>query len=372
MTTTNKDWFRIQNIDSIDSPALVVYPARVQENIRLLLSMIDDVDRLRPHVKTHKNREATRLMLDAGIHRFKCATIAEAEMLALCNAPDVLLAYQPIGAKLQRFIALVKKYPRTNFSCLLDHIDAAHQQSAAFHAASLNVPFFIDLNIGQDRTGIIPSKALALYEACSKLPGLQFAGFHAYDGHIRDKNIEARRQLIDDAFKPVEELTGTMRQKGYPVPDIIAGGSPSFPVHAQRKGVQCSPGTFVFWDKGYTDWCPEQPFQPAALVITRVISLPDASKVCLDLGHKSVAAENELASRIHFLNAPNLKAVAQSEEHLVVEAGKGHSWKIGDVLYGLPLHICPTIALYERTITVNDGMAGGDWKIIARDRTISI
>ena len=100
-------WYKIENEASIDSPALVVYPQRIKENIRLLLSMIDDPSRLRPHVKTNKTREATLLMLEAGIRKFKCATIAEAEMLALCQAPDVLLAYQPVGPKLLRFIAFL-------------------------------------------------------------------------------------------------------------------------------------------------------------------------------------------------------------------------------------------------------------------------
>src|SRR5258707_6078385 len=100
------EWYTIKNIDGIDSPALIVYPDRVAENISTLKKMIDDVQRLRPHVKTHKTKEATLLMMQAGINKFKCATIAEAEMLAMVNAPDILLAYQPVGPKLERFMAL--------------------------------------------------------------------------------------------------------------------------------------------------------------------------------------------------------------------------------------------------------------------------
>src|SRR5436309_3559529 len=94
------DWYRINDIDKLDTPALVIYPERVKQNIETLKSMIDDVSRLRPHAKTNKSKEATLLMLAAGITKFKCATIAEAEMLGMCNALDVLLAYQPVGPKL--------------------------------------------------------------------------------------------------------------------------------------------------------------------------------------------------------------------------------------------------------------------------------
>ena len=105
----SESWYEIKNIDELDSPALVVFPERVKHNIQLAIDMTGDPTRLRPHIKTNKSAEVARLMFDAGITKFKCATIAEAEMLAQCKAPDVLLAYQPLGPKLNRFIALIKK-----------------------------------------------------------------------------------------------------------------------------------------------------------------------------------------------------------------------------------------------------------------------
>ena len=107
------DWYTISNIAELDTPALVVYPDRVRENIRRAIDMVGDAARLRPHVKTHKSPQVTRMMLEAGILQFKCATIAEAEMLALEGAPDVLLAYQPIGPKVERLVALIQKFPKS-------------------------------------------------------------------------------------------------------------------------------------------------------------------------------------------------------------------------------------------------------------------
>jgi len=109
------NWYHIANVKELDSPALVVYPDRIKANIALLKTMINDVGRLRPHVKTYKNREVTMMLLAAGIRKFKCATIAEAELLANCKSPDVLLAYQPIGPKLLRFMQLINAYPQTSF-----------------------------------------------------------------------------------------------------------------------------------------------------------------------------------------------------------------------------------------------------------------
>jgi D-serine deaminase-like pyridoxal phosphate-dependent protein len=345
----------------------------VIDNIRTLKKMIDDPQRLRPHVKTHKSKQATQLFIKEGINKFKCATIAEAEMLGLCSATDVLLAYQPVGPKVDRLCKLVKKYTETKFSCLIDNGDAAREIASVFSTQGLSLKVYIDLNTGMGRTGITPdAQAIQLYMDCSQLKGIKIIGFHAYDGHIHDADFSLRKKRCDESFAPVEKLKMMLVEMGFSEPLIIAGGSPTFSIHCKREKIECSPGTFIYWDKGYVDICPEQDFIPAALVITRVISLPDKNKLCLDLGHKSIASENELSRRVFFLNGPELKAISHSEEHLLVEVEKGHSYKTGDVFYGLPYHICPTCALYEKAFTIENGKVTGEWQMIARDRMITV
>ncbi len=368
--TTGIQWYTIDNIDELDSPALVVFPDRVKKNIATAIAMIGDVHRLRPHIKTNKSMEATSLMIAAGVSKFKCATIAEAEMLGRCKALDVVLAYQPTGPKINRFVAVIKKFTGTRYACLADNIEAAKAMAEVFDSNGLQVPVYLDINLGMNRTGIAPEHAAALYSNCTALKGITPVGLHAYDGHIRDVDFAKRKERCDAAFERVVAVQKEVIAKGIAAPAIIAGGSPTFSIHCTRKDIDCSPGTFIYWDKGYTDLCPEQPFLTAVLVVTRVISLPDATKLCLDLGHKSIAAENEITRRVYFLNAPHLIPISQSEEHLVVEAGAGHGFHPGDVLYGVPFHVCPTVALYERAITIENGKASGEWLNIARDRKL--
>lgn len=367
------NWYKISHPEKIDSPALLLFVERIKKNIRTAIDMVGDVNRLRPHVKTNKSAEATRLMLEAGITKFKCATIAEAEMLGVCGAKDVLLAYQPTGPKLKRFIELIKKYPATNYSCLTDNRDTADEQASLFDQANLQITVYIDLNVGMNRTGIeVGEKAFELFQYCKKLNGIRVEGFHVYDGHLHQPDITIREMECNKIFEAVENLKQRIINAGFPEPKIIAGGSPTFPIHAKRKNVECSPGTFIYWDKGYSDICPEQNFLPAAVLLTRVISLPSAGRICLDLGHKSVASENELSRRVYFLNAQNINPVSQSEEHLVVEISPDHSFQVGDILYGLPYHVCPTIALYEKGFAIENKEVTGEWKTISRDRKISI
>src|SRR5688572_2526659 len=155
-SSTTKSWYHISDPSQIDSPALLVFPERVKQNIQTAIEMVGDVKRLRPHIKTCKSPDAVRLMQEAGITKFKCATISEAELLGMMNANDVLLAYQPTGPKLQRFIELIKKYPGTHYSCLTDSLNSANEIVVAFQNAGLKLSVYIDINAGMNRTGIKP------------------------------------------------------------------------------------------------------------------------------------------------------------------------------------------------------------------------
>ena len=373
MPTPDHLWFEIRDVNELDSPSLVIYPDRVLQNVRTAKQIVRDMSAFRPHVKTHKSPEATRLLLAEGITKFKCATIAEAEMLARAGAPDVFLAYQPVGPRILRLRELQVKYPGTLFSTMVDSEAAARALAQAFNGEGRSMGVFIDVNTGMNRTGVMPGDAaMRLYRACASLPGIRTVGLHAYDGHINDPDPGVRSERCATGFAPVRSMHRDLIQSGIHAPILVAGGSPTFPFHARHSDVECSPGTFIYWDRSYLEGMPDIPFVPAALVVTRVVSRPQPDTLCLDLGHKSVAAEKDILHRVYFLNAPTAVAVSQSEEHLVVRVQDPGDHELGEVWYGLPYHICPTCALYERAATVEDHHLTGEWTMSARDRRIGI
>lgn len=363
------DWYEVANIDEIDSPVLLVYKDRIEDNIKNAKTIVSHLSKLRPHVKTHKTPEIVRLMIEEGIEKFKCATITEAQMLGDLQVADVLLAYQPIGPKVKRFISLIKKYNSTNFSCLIDHLEAAAALSDIAVKESMIINVYLDINIGMNRTGTTPGlPAVNLFMDCLKLKGINVIGLHTYDGHITDRDFETRKDKCDLAYTALENTLTLINNIKEVNLKIVVGGSPTFPIHAKRENVECSPGTFVFWDKGYNEMLPEQDFACAALVATRIISLPNDTTICTDLGHKSIAAEMPLANRAIFLNAPELIIISHSEEHMTLQCVPGHTYKIGDVLYALPHHICPTVALYDKMAVVTRNIITVFWDITARKK----
>src|SRR5688500_4846456 len=337
-----------------------------------MIEIAGGVERLRPHMKTNKLREVVRMHLDQGITRFKCATIAEAEMAALAGAPDVLLAYQPVGPNVRRFVRLVETFSGTRFSAVADDEATIRALSDEAVEADVVLSLFLDLDGGMHRTGIAPGPgAVELYRLLSQLPALRAAGLHMYDGHIHDTGLEARRNASDEAFAHVLQMREAITAAGLDVPTVVAGGTPTFPLHARRTDVECSPGTTVFWDFGYSTILPDLDFVPAVALLTRVISRPEQNRLCLDLGHKAVASETP-HPRVKLFDLEEATAVGHSEEHLVLETDRAADFPVGSTLYGVPWHVCPTVALHDEAVVIRNGRAKDRWQIVARARTLTI
>lgn len=368
----NASWMRFSNEVDLPSPALVLHSERIEANILMMIAIAGGAERLRPHVKTHKIPQLIALQIALGITKFKCATIAEAEMTALAGASDVLLAFQAVGPNVRRLIGLKKAFPATRFSTIADDALAVTEMGRIASAEGVNVDVYLDLDVGMGRTGVVPGKAAAdLYELIMSQSGLVSAGLHAYDGHLHQTDLAERRRACDAAFAEVEVLAGALLAKGMAVPSIVVGGSPTFPIHAARSGVECSPGTTVLWDAGYAKKLPDMEFLPAATVLARVISKPGRGRICVDLGHKAVASEMP-HPRVVFPSLPEAVFVSHSEEHLVLEMSEADDISVGDVLHGIPWHVCPTVALHNTAVVVRRGMASEVWPVTARARSITM
>jgi D-serine deaminase-like pyridoxal phosphate-dependent protein len=372
MNARPADWHLVANVDEVPSPGLLLYPDRIEANVRKMIAIAGDTRRLRPHVKTHKLSEIVRLQRTLGIDKFKCATVAEAEMTAACGASHVLLAYQPVGPNVRRLFRLMQAFPATRFATIVDNAASIHAISRTAQTERAVVELLLDLDCGMGRTGLAPGpEAAECYRLISSLPGLAAGGLHAYDGHICDRDLEVRRKVAQTALAPVAALARQLEQGGFQVPRIVVGGTPTLPIHAGVSAFECSPGTCILWDAGYAALLPDLDFVPAALVLTRVVSKPGSNRLCLDLGHKAIASEGP-SPRVHLFGLSDAVSVLHNEEHLVLETPRAQEFSIGDAIYGIPWHICPTVALHASATVVRSGRADSSWKITARDRMLTL
>ena len=365
-------WLHIENEAEIPSPALLLFRERIEHNLKLMVEIAGGPERLRPHVKTHKLRQLIERQIELGITKFKTSTLAETEMCAMASAPDVLLAMPCVGPNADRLAQLAVRYPQTKFSSIADDEATIRFLADAAQKQGVDLGVYLELDCGMGRTGIVPGEAARrLVHLMNHTPHLTFRGLHAYDGHIHEASLEHRRRLCDAAYAPVTEFRDKLEAEGIAVPELVAGGSPTFGIHAQHKDRICSPGTTVLWDFGYGDKHPDLPFLPAALLLTRVISKPGANRITVDLGHKSVAPENP-HPRVRFEELPDAPVVMQSEEHLVLETDRAQQFQVGQALHGIPRHVCPTVSMHGEAVIIEGGAAVDRWPITARNRKITV
>lgn len=367
----NKNWYEVDQLEKISTPSLLAYPERIEHNIQEMLRIAGSAEKLRPHVKTYKMAEVIQMQRAHGINKFKCATIAEAELLATTGAKDILLAMQPVGPNIARYFDVIDHFPDSSFSCLADHQNSADEIAKEGQKRNQKIGIFIDINNGMDRTGIVPAPGvIELFKHIASSPFLDAKGFHVYDGHLRIPDVNERKKACSEALQPVLDLKSALEKQGVKVSSIVVGGSPTFPAHAHREDVVLSPGTVLLWDAGYGSKFPDMNFKHAAILVTRLISKPKPNQFCLDLGHKALASEMPFP-RVQFLNTNDFEQIGQSEEHFVVSVQHPEQYEIGDVFYAVPMHICPTIAKYPQVILIENHQVTGSWKVAARDHKIT-
>jgi D-serine deaminase-like pyridoxal phosphate-dependent protein len=368
----NENWHIVDNVNEVCSPALLVYPDRIEENIRRTIKIAGGAHYLRPHVKTHKMAEIVAMQIKHGINKFKCATISEAEMVAKCGAEDLLLAMQPVGPNLERFFKLKQTFIKSKISCIADNEEIIIQLAEMARKTGMETQVWIDLNLGMNRTGVIPGeKAARLYRRVVDSPMLEAAGLHAYDGHFHEHDFSVRERKCNESFNEVISLKDSLEAEGISNIKIIAGGTPTFPIHALREGVELSPGTLFLWDWGYSTSFTDMDFLHAAVLLTRIVSKPGKELLCLDLGHKAVASEMA-QPRVKLLGIRNYTITGHNEEHMIIRTPEADKYKTGDHLYGIPWHICPTVDRHENVTIVTNNLASGEWMVEARKRKITI
>src|SRR5262249_28434357 len=162
------------------------------------------------------------------------------------------------------------------FSVLADHPVGARALSDAMSKSGQKIQVVIDLDVDQHRTGIPPGPdAIKLYESFAQLPGLEPGGFHVYDGHNHQLTFAEPAAADNDLIEPVLAMPSALEKQGVPVPRLVLGGTPTFPVFARMNlpGGELAPGSCVLHDHGYgSRFADLTGFTPAALLLTRVIS----------------------------------------------------------------------------------------------------
>lgn len=369
--------YRVPEIESVLTPALVIYPEIIESNIsRTLEPMQGEANRWRPHVKTAKLNYTLQKMVEHGIRSFKCATTLELLQACRNGAADVLLAYPVMGANARRAREIVDEFPKVRIGVLAENEEQVRQWRGS------SVRIFLDINPGMNRTGIEISeikKILALIQDVHA-KDLQFGGLHYYDGQFGGLDEADRTASAHAGYGRLVEVVNEIRRCGFDMPEVITAGTPTFPASLSYPGFRdreflhrVSPGTIVYCDAtSLAQLSGAYGYAPAAMVLTRVVSHPHAGIITCDAGHKSVSADAGVPTCV-VMGHPELEPLSPSEEHLPMKVANGREAPaVGEPLLLIPRHVCPTVNNFDCALLVRDGRIESVEKVSARGREIPL
>lgn len=365
--------YRVHAINDILTPALVVYPDIVASNIQRTLRLLGgDADRWRPHTKTAKLAYTLQMFVERGVRNFKCATTLELLLACRSGAHDVVFAYPAVGATARRVHEIAVEFPDVRISVLAENEEQVRQWQYS------EIGIFLDINPGMNRTGIEQRQTDVVFDLARTVlaVGLEFRGLHYYDGQYAAFENHERTAAAHAGYACLVELESKIRRAGVNVPEIITAGTPTFPCSLAYDGFRApefihrvSPGTVVYGDAtSLAQLSEEYGYAPAVLVLTRVVSRPSENIVTCDAGHKTVSADAGVPTCI-VVGRSELMPRTPSEEHLPIAVARGTAApRIGEVLYLLPRHICPTVNNFDNALLVRNGEVESMERVSARGR----
>jgi D-serine deaminase-like pyridoxal phosphate-dependent protein len=359
--------YAIDGVESLLTPALAIYPDIVDNNLAATIRLLGgDANRWRPHLKTAKLGFMMRRIAQSGVTQAKVSTTVELAAACVNGMQDVLLAYPVVGANAARVREIAAENPQARVSVLVENVE----QIAAWKSSRVGI--FIDVNPGMDRTGIEQDRTGAIVNIARAIvdAGLAFRGLHYYDGQYHQP-LPERETLAHRGYDRLMQIVRTLDEFG--VEEVITSGTPAFPCAASYRPFRsakfvhrASPGTVVYSDATSLTQLPaEWGYQPAAVVISTVVSHPKANHLTCDAGHKAVSADAGVPTCM-VAGRPDLTPLKPSEEHLPIEVKSGSRPEIGEALYLIPRHVCPTVNNFDDALIVSGGQVIGVERVTAR------
>ena len=367
------DDYRIEGVDRVLTPALAIYPEIVDANIRSTLRLLGgEANRWRPHIKTAKLGLMMRRLVGHGIANFKCST--SLELLTVCEngAEDVVVAYPMVAANARRVRAIADQFPEVLVSALVE----SREHIETWRGSRIGL--FIDVNPGMNRTGIEQDRVLEMIQLAREVQdaGVAFRGLHYYDGHLSSIALSERESVAHRGYDRLMDVIESFERSDIAVGEIITAGTPAFPCtlsygrfSAGQFIHRASPGTIVYNDCSSLTQLPvEFGYRPGAVVVSRVVSHPSPGRFTCDAGHKTVSADAG-SPTCAVIGHPHFTPTKPSEEHLPIDFPETSlSPALGDVLYLVPRHICPTVNNFDHALLIERGRIAGVEKVTARGR----
>lgn len=358
-------------IDELDTPALCIDFDAMQRNIRRVSETCrQHAVAWRPHAKGHKSPIIAHLQQQAGAIGVTCAKLGEAEVMCEAGITEILIANQLVGpTKLRRLTELCQ---HSRPIVCVDHMDQIVELDRAARAAGTRIRVLVEVDIGLNRAGIVPDRALELAAEIDRARGLELAGIMGYEGHLLALDDPAEKErLIREAIDQLVAVKDALLKSGLPCPIVSCGGTGSFATTVSCPGItEVQAGGLIFMDAFYRHACQVHNFEYALTVVTTVVSRPSQDRAIIDAGRKCLNGDlhTPLVLDADGQEQANVAVDRLSAEHGWLLLRPGVDLQIGDRLTLIPGYGDLTCVLHDEFYVVHNGLVEDVWPLAARGK----
>jgi 3-hydroxy-D-aspartate aldolase len=360
----------VKKIHDLPTPCLVLEFDRFDANLEKMSRFTRERGiALRPHSKTHKCVNVAKRQIQMGAIGICAATIAEAEVMNRGGLRGLLITGEMVGEpKISRLLRIVSEAPET--MVVVDNVENVDDLQRSASRAGIQLTVLIDLDVGQNRTGIQPGEpALQLAQRIRQSRNLELKGICAYAGHAAhvvgfDQRRKASRSAIEQAIATRDLLV----KNGHRV-DILSGASTgTYNIDSDIDGVtEMQSGSYVFMDVEYRriggqSGLVYDDFAPALYVLTTVIHR-SGKKAIVDAGIKALATDRSFGPEVFGINDVTYEFAGDEHGRLIVDDER---IRLGDRLRLITPHCDPTVNLYDRFFCVRGDVVEDEWPIMER------
>jgi D-serine deaminase-like pyridoxal phosphate-dependent protein len=369
--------FLRKNVHDLPTPALLIDLDVFEKNIR---TMVDSVKGkpcvVRPHGKAHKSSAIAKMQIAMGARGNCAAKLGEADPLVRGGVHDVLVTAPVVGpVKIKRLMDLMAIAPE--IKVVVDNEQNASDLSAAALAAKRKLKVLIDVNVGQNRTGVEPVDAEKLAQAIAKLKGLELIGLQGYGGNNQHINgFDARKAREMTSNEKVVAARQGLEKAGFGVQVVSVGGTGTYNIDSEVPGItEIQPGSFIFMDSHYNkigsrdQSAAYSDFGNSLMVLTTVISRPaTGSRVVIDAGGKALSMDESVPEA---MDVTGVTYSVSGDEYgsLRWQNAPNRDLKVGDQVFITPGHCDTTVNLYNVFFGVRKGVVEHVWPIEGRGRS---
>jgi D-serine deaminase-like pyridoxal phosphate-dependent protein len=349
-----------RDVRELPTPMLLVDRPAAERNIgRMAAGIAERGSALRPHVKTHKSPDLSRLQLEAGAIGLSLATVWEAVVMAASGFDDLFIVNTVAGDTKLRMLAALARERRVLVA--VDEVGDAELVAGASRAAGSEIGVLVEVDTGMDRAGVDrPADAATLARAVAGLEGLRLEGVTGYEGHCSiEDDVVVRTALQRDAMGTLIEARDALLAAGLPCPIVSAGGTRTWWLTAATPGVtEVQAGTYALMDAFHSGL--EGGFEHALTIGTTVISRAP-ERLIVDVGSKTVAS----ADLSRLIGLEELRVVRFDEEHGIFVSSQPEP-AVGTFLRMIPGYGPSTVASFDVFHVVEDDRVVDIWPVIPR------